>query len=828
TPILNESPAGHLPESVEWSAQQRPPQRLGQWQNRMQDPRYTRNRSSGSGNGSMPTPNQIRAKSRAPIILNPSLTRLHEVGDGDLTSTTTGLDMESLLDDVSDGSIQSTDAEGSPSSDVHELRRQLEGLEQMYSEVLKMLGVKSRNGQIIESKSKRKVHGSLSSLTGKGYISSASKTRGYGDKRYSQDKRRTGPEPKGVTKRFQRLESHVVTLARSVAHLSSEMRTQHVMFQEIEGLRREVNQLTDQCMALRLNVGGGVGKPARGGGASEWDNFRSSIPSMTNPTRIKKLSKFFGDEPPLLRLFLKKLGYEKYASNFENERIGMIELPYLTEERLQKIGIPMGPRMRILQEAQMSFRQEHFNIYLFINIYNKFIMDGKQKNRTFTYKYRLTEMAFRSLLRNLKYFLTLKTGQKKTLFYQIRNKVLPNVLLGKQSAVAYIQKLSVPLIDELFQRVIRFEVGIEALHLTPFIYEGQTQLKLNFRSEDFDFQLFLEICGCRLIDILELQVPKSCFITGAHCIGLGIVTPNLRKLNLCQAILADDSMSILSTLPTLEELILTSTNVTDTGLQKLWGENAKTKLKLKILKIANCQLCLSTHIDAIKQLPMLEDADLTCALLFAIPKDELKTMNLRISTLELHDTYRNIERALEIAACDLPNICTIVLKSDGYTPKMLTLMTYVRRLTCLTFKNGLFLVNFHLSGCINTCFASLREFTLYDFWNLWFDEGDCQAFTVVAMAPLLQTLSFAFCERLTNQIASKMAKLLRNSKLKSIMFSNCSRLGSYGIISFMCIPTVNRCEVVLPVNSIINNSDIAHLASEAAKRKIKLKVTSIY
>jgi hypothetical protein len=35
----------------------------------------------------------------------------------------------------------------------------------------------------------------------------------------------------GINKRFQRLESHVVTLARSVAHLSSEMRTQHLMIQ---------------------------------------------------------------------------------------------------------------------------------------------------------------------------------------------------------------------------------------------------------------------------------------------------------------------------------------------------------------------------------------------------------------------------------------------------------------------------------------------------------------------------------------------------------------------------------------------------------------------
>ena len=79
--------------------------------------------------------------------------------------------------------------------------------------------------------------------------------------------------------------------------------------------------------------------------------------------KVKKLTKFFGDEPPLLRLYLKvnlafnfskpfflqNLGYEKYAGIFEEAKIGMLELPYLSEERLEKLGIPLGPRIRILQ-----------------------------------------------------------------------------------------------------------------------------------------------------------------------------------------------------------------------------------------------------------------------------------------------------------------------------------------------------------------------------------------------------------------------------------------------------------------------------------------------
>ena len=55
---------------------------------------------------------------------------------------------------------------------------------------------------------------------------------------------------------------------------------------------------------------------------------------------------------------------QQYLANFQSESISILELPYMNEDRLEKIGIPMGPRQRILQEAQMCFRQENFNIYI--------------------------------------------------------------------------------------------------------------------------------------------------------------------------------------------------------------------------------------------------------------------------------------------------------------------------------------------------------------------------------------------------------------------------------------------------------------------------------
>ncbi|KAK9870937.1 hypothetical protein WA026_009898 [Henosepilachna vigintioctopunctata] len=203
----------------------------------------------------------------------------------DMTSTTTrSLDLESMLDGQSDSD------EDISTADARTIRKQLEGLESMYSEVLKLLGVKKNLGRYQPSDprfSKRR-YGSMSSLP-----SSSVSSRPIRDKRRAHEDRKKVRDIRGINKRFQRLESHVVTLARSVAHLSSEMRTQHIMIQEMENIRGEIAALRTQTNMLNVRSQSST-RPA---------NSSKDLPNLANPTRVKKLTKFFGDEPPLLRMF---------------------------------------------------------------------------------------------------------------------------------------------------------------------------------------------------------------------------------------------------------------------------------------------------------------------------------------------------------------------------------------------------------------------------------------------------------------------------------------------------------------------------------------------
>ncbi len=80
---------------------------------------------------------------------------------------------------------------------------------------------------------------------------------------------------------------------------------------ELQTLRNQVVKNSAQSASQNFNRAAS----GRHGGApcanqTDWTSFRNALPSLTNPCRVRKLTQFFGDEPPLIRIFLKKLGYE--------------------------------------------------------------------------------------------------------------------------------------------------------------------------------------------------------------------------------------------------------------------------------------------------------------------------------------------------------------------------------------------------------------------------------------------------------------------------------------------------------------------------------------
>uniref|UniRef100_UPI00398F8340 uncharacterized protein n=1 Tax=Pristiophorus japonicus TaxID=55135 RepID=UPI00398F8340 len=135
-----------------------------------------------------------------------------------------------------------------------------------------------------------------------------------------------------VQRRFAHLEAHVLLLARNIAHLADEIGSQNSVLQKIYSLQWEIQKTQH---AYNKTAG---------------DPDRLSIEQNST----SGLSQCCGERPPMMTIFLKKLGYEQYVPHFENAGIGLMELPYLNEERLAQLGIPLGPRLRILHEVKCT------------------------------------------------------------------------------------------------------------------------------------------------------------------------------------------------------------------------------------------------------------------------------------------------------------------------------------------------------------------------------------------------------------------------------------------------------------------------------------------
>lgn len=84
---------------------------------------------------------------------------------------------------------------------------------------------------------------------------------------------------KAINKRFSRVESHVVTLARSVASLSAELRSHTTLVEEVENIREELDLVRDNQRMVHES-------------ALSPSSFKMSVPLATNPDSLKKLTKW--------------------------------------------------------------------------------------------------------------------------------------------------------------------------------------------------------------------------------------------------------------------------------------------------------------------------------------------------------------------------------------------------------------------------------------------------------------------------------------------------------------------------------------------------------
>jgi len=186
---------------------------------------------------------------------------------------------------------------------------------------------------------------SIVSLTTASICSSAARSRSkrgkHGCKRSIQFGRgeKYTKEMRSMNKRLMKLEGQVTQLSKNLTLISNELQHQIATTKQIDQLRNEIKELR-----LRQN------------NSDQLQQKLSSKKSSKDSTKFNKLSKLFSEpqQPSVLYMFLKRLGYEKYVKNLQQHSIGMSELPYIDDKQLEAIGIPLGPRIRILTEAKKS------------------------------------------------------------------------------------------------------------------------------------------------------------------------------------------------------------------------------------------------------------------------------------------------------------------------------------------------------------------------------------------------------------------------------------------------------------------------------------------
>ena len=112
---------------------------------------------------------------------------------------------------------------------------------------------------------------------------------------------------------MKRLENHVITLSKSVAQLTNEIRANQNSNLEIQYLRKEVDQLRNRVHLISvddLNNNKMQQQHQASGGTLPRKSTTLNSQQLNANSLMNGFKRFFGDEQPQIRKFLSKLGYE--------------------------------------------------------------------------------------------------------------------------------------------------------------------------------------------------------------------------------------------------------------------------------------------------------------------------------------------------------------------------------------------------------------------------------------------------------------------------------------------------------------------------------------
>ncbi|CAF1227052.1 unnamed protein product [Adineta steineri] len=236
------------------------------------------------------------------------------------------------------------------SKEFGQMRKQLNNLQTMYNDLLKLF---ENDIETIKTSTKS---------------NTPSETEHNGRKHRFRKvmpvivQRQSNIDIKEINQRFTRLESSIITLAESIAKLSTQVQMQRVIKDDLSRLHEEIaelrQQLSQQKSSIPTNVQishlitANIQHLAAINNINPINISTSYQPSnsIIHPRQARKI-----EQEEMLRYFLSLLHYDEYSSILEQEKIDFCELPFIDERKLQGLGIPYGPSIRIIHEAQQYF-----------------------------------------------------------------------------------------------------------------------------------------------------------------------------------------------------------------------------------------------------------------------------------------------------------------------------------------------------------------------------------------------------------------------------------------------------------------------------------------